>query len=176
METKYVFRGYYYLIKVEADFKITLLIMANIITSAKRVRENTSREINLKIDEKTLENISSYFGRSKEEITERIKELNREWDIERVLEINMSTLALSGIALSLLNDRRWLTLPTVVLGFFMQHALQGWCPPVTLFRYLQVRTRDEIDQEKHALKALRGDYAELRSAEEAFVSAIKDEP
>lgn len=149
--------------------------MASFITNTKRVRENTSPEANLKIDEKTLENITRYFGRSKEEITERIKELDKEWDIERVLEINMSTLAITGIALSVSKSRSWVVLPTVVLSFFAQHALQGWCPPVTLLRYFKVRTRDEIDQEKHALKALRGDYAELRSAQEAFVAAIKDE-
>lgn len=150
--------------------------MASFITNSKRVRQNTSPEANLKIDEKTLENITRYFGRSQEEITERIKVLGAEWDIERVLQANMATLALSGIALSFSKNRSWLILPTVVLGFFMEHAVQGWCPPITLLRYFKIRTRDEINQEKHALKALRGDYAELRSAQEAFVAAIKDEP
>jgi hypothetical protein len=152
-----------------------LFIMPNFITKTKRVRENTSPETNLKIDEKTLENITHYFGRSKEEITDRIKELDNEWDIEQVLELSMSAVGLAGISLSLSKNKTWLAVPTIMLGFFAQHSLQGWCPPVTLFRSLKIRTRDEIDQEKHALKALRGDYTELRSAQEAFVSAIKDE-
>lgn len=149
--------------------------MASFITKTNRVRENTSSKANMKIDEQTLENITRHFGRSEEEITERIKKLDKEWDIERVLGINMATLALTGITLSLFKDQKWLALPTVVLGFFAQHAVQGWCPPVTILRSLKVRTRDEINQEKHALKALRGDYAQLRSAQEAFVAAIKDE-
>lgn len=143
--------------------------MERIISRAKRVRENTSRITNLKIDEKTYENIKLYSRLTEEEISKRIKDLDKEWDIERVLEINMSALALTGIFLSSKN-RGWLILPTVVMGFFAQHALQGWCPPMVLFRYLKVRTRDEINQEKHALKALRGDYSELRSAEEAFIA------
>ncbi len=147
--------------------------MNNVFTNGKKVRNNTSSETNLKIDEETLENIKYYSDKSEREITKRIKELDEKWDIERVLELNMSTLALSGIILSKAASRRWLVLPAVALGFFAQHALQGWCPPVRLLRSLKVRTRDEIDQEKHALKALRGDYSNIRSAEEAFIAAKK---
>jgi hypothetical protein len=43
--------------------------------------------------------------------------------------------------------------------FFVQHAIQGWCPPIPIFRAYKVRTRPEIDREKYALKALRGDFA-----------------
>ena len=43
-------------------------------------------------------------------------------------------------------------------GFLLQHALQGWCPPVPVFRRLGVRTTAEIDRERYALKALRGDF------------------
>jgi len=31
------------------------------------------------------------------------------------------------------------------------HAVQGWCPPVPLFRAFGVRTRMEIDKEKYSL-------------------------
>jgi hypothetical protein len=51
-----------------------------------------------------------------------------------------------------------------VLPFLFQHAVQGWCPPVPLFRRLGVRTRKEIDAEKYALKAVRGDFDELPPA------------
>jgi hypothetical protein len=68
--------------------------------------------------------------------------------------------ALTGIALTVFHNRRWLILPTVVVGFFMQHAIQGWCPPLPLLRKLGFRTRKEIDQEKYALKILRGDFDE----------------
>lgn len=149
------------------------ITMNKILTNGKRVRKNTSSMANLKIDNETLENIKYYSGKSKQEITERIKELDEKWDIERVLEFNMSTLALTGIVLSKTSSRKWLALPAIVLGLFAQQALQGWCPPITLFRNLKIRTRDEIDQEKHALKALRGDYSGVRSAEEAFIAAKK---
>src|SRR5512135_2089568 len=49
-------------------------------------------------------------------------------------------------------------LPAAVAGFLLQHALQGWCPPVPLFRSLDVRTASEIAEERYALKILRGDF------------------
>lgn len=146
--------------------------MNNLITQGDRVRVKTSEQLKQDIDKKTFENVKDYFDRSDSVITRRIEELDEEWDIERVLGLNMSTLALSGFILSMKN-RYWLTLPVVVTGFFAQHSLQGWCPPVTLFRYFKFRTRKEIEREKHALKALRGDYADVKSAEEAYLAVNK---
>jgi hypothetical protein len=54
-----------------------------------------------------------------------------------------------------------LALPVVVLGFLLQHAVQGWCPPIALFRRIGIRTRREIDAEKHALRVLRGDFDDV---------------
>jgi hypothetical protein len=48
-----------------------------------------------------------------------------------------------------------------VLGFLLQHATQGWCPPVSVLRRRGVRTRREIEAERYALKALRGDFSGL---------------
>ena len=93
----------------------------------------------------------------------RIEELEREWDIERVLELNAALLALGGV-LAGLRDRRALVLPAVVTGFLAQHAVQGWCPPIVLFRRLGIRTRREIDAEKQALRVLRGDFESLERA------------
>lgn len=55
-------------------------------------------------------------------------------------------------------DRRFYLLPAVVVGFLLQHAVQGWCPPMPVFRRLGVRTASEIEEERYALKALRGDF------------------
>lgn len=43
-------------------------------------------------------------------------------------------------------------------GFLFQHAIQGWCPPLPILRRLGFRTAEEINQERYALKALRGDF------------------
>ena len=80
-----------------------------------------------------------------------------------MLETNASVLAFSGLAFAIARDRRWLVVPAIVLPFLFQHAVQGWCPPLPLLRRLGVRTRREIDREKYALKALRGDFRGVQS-------------
>jgi hypothetical protein len=45
---------------------------------------------------------------------------------------------------------------------FLQHAVQGWCPPVPIFRRLGIRTQTKIDHERYALKVLRGDIKKIK--------------
>lgn len=122
--------------------------------SADRVRRSTAPEVNREIDRRTNSNIRRYANSSEETIHKRIEELDREWDIERALEVNASTLALTGLVLGVTVDRKWLLLPGLVLPFLLQHGLQGWCPPLPILRRYGVRTRGEIDREKYELKAL----------------------
>lgn len=116
-----------------------------------RVRRSTSDEINAEIDRKTERNIAQYSALGEEAIKNRVQALDAEWDIERVLEVNASTLALTGVALGALVNKKWLWLSAGVLGFLLQHGIQGWCPPLPVLRRMGIRTRGEIDREKYAL-------------------------
>lgn len=104
----------------------------------------------------------AYYADHPEEIADRLRELDREWDVERTLEANAASLVLAGTVLGLLSGRRFLVVPAIVGGFLLQHALQGWCPPVPLLRRMGRRTQAEIEAERYALKALRGDFDGLR--------------
>ena len=126
--------------------------------TADRVQRNTAVETNERIKRETEERVKTYESRSCEEITRRIEELDREWDIERWLETNASTLALTGVTLGVLHSKKWLIVPGIVLPFLLQHAVQGWCPPLPLMRRFGIRTSEEIEREKYALKVLRGDF------------------
>jgi hypothetical protein len=126
-----------------------------------RVIEQTPDYINDRILQKTEENIARYSAAGPEAIRQRLAELDREWDIERFLEVNASIVSLTGFAFGILRNRRWLILPIAVGAFLLQHALQGWCPPVSVFRRLGIRTSAEIEHERYALKALRGDFRNL---------------
>lgn len=123
-------------------------------TSKDRVRHATAPYVNREIDHRTNRNIRRYANSSDEVINRRIEELDQEWDIERALEVNASTLALTGLFLGVTVNKKWFMLPGVVLTFLLQHGLQGWCPPLPLLRRMGVRTRGEIDREKYELKAL----------------------
>lgn len=128
-----------------------------------RVRENTAEEINQQIRQRTECNIMESIAGGPKAIELRLDELDREWDIERTLETMAPTLSLIGLALGVTKSRKWLVVPAVVQSFFLQHALQGWCPPVPVLRRLGFRTPDEINEERYALKALRGDFKKLAS-------------
>jgi hypothetical protein len=68
---------------------------------------------------------------------------------------------LIGTGLGASVNRRWFALPAIVGAFLLQHAVQGWCPPLPVFRRLGFRTAAEIDRERYALKALRGDFDKI---------------
>jgi hypothetical protein len=130
--------------------------------TARRVPAHTAPHVNRRIEQE-IEASVAYFAEHPEEIDDRLDELDREWDIERTLEANAASFSLLGLTLGLTLDRRWLALPVGVAAFLLQHAVQGWCPPVPVFRRLGVRTAGEIDQERYALKALRGDFDRIAS-------------
>lgn len=138
-----------------------------------RVRANTPPEINRAIDTEIATTVRLYASKSDYEITKRIKELDLEWDIERYLEANAAILTFTGAALGLKKSRNWFVLPLVVSVFLFQHAVQGWCPPVSVFRRLGIRTRREIEVEKYALKALRGDFDEV-SYQDSSIDRAKE--
>jgi len=125
-----------------------------------RVPAHTAAHVNQRIQHEIEESVL-YYSEHTSEIEERLDDLDREWDIERTLEANAASISLIGLGLGMAMDRRFLWLPVGVAAFLLQHAVQGWCPPVSVFRRLGVRTAGEIAQERYALKALRGDFAHL---------------
>jgi hypothetical protein len=78
--------------------------------------------------------------------------------VERYLEVNAAIFTLIRTVLGFKKSRKWFILPLIVSIFLFQHAVQEWCPPVSVFRRLGIRTRREIEMEKYALKALREDF------------------
>ena len=128
--------------------------------TASRVSSNTDPCINERIRLKTQRNLD-YHRNHPEQIDLRLRELDAEWDVERMLETGASTLTLTGLLLGITRNRKWLLLSLAVQGFFMQHALQGWCPPLPVLRRLGFRTQYEIEQERYALKVLRGDFRNI---------------
>ena len=133
-------------------------------TTAERVTGHTAEAVNEHIRRKTEECVERTARGGHAAIAARLSELDEEWDVERCLETGASSLVLTGTLLGLTVDKRWLMLPAGVAAFLLQHALQGWCPPLPILRRLGVRTSDEIAEERYALKALRGDFAGVGDA------------
>lgn len=143
-------------------------------TTVDRVRLHTTEAANARIRRTTEQNIRRLRHAGATAIQRRLDELDSEWDIERVLEANAASAVLLGSALGATVHRRFFALPVVVGAFLLQHAVQGWCPPLAVFRRLGVRTAAEIDHERYALKALRGDFAELSDANRGDSRRVAD--
>jgi hypothetical protein len=140
-------------------------------TTVDRVPAHTAADVNQRIHDEMVNRVQS-LAANPERIPQRLNELNEEWDIERAIEANASALAFTGVALGATADRRWLILPALVTAFLFQHAVQGWCPPVPVLRRLGFRTAHEIEQERHALKAIRGDFEQSQSKPHAALRAV----
>jgi len=144
-----------------------------------RVANHTKDDVNKQIARQLEANVY-YYARHPEEIAERLGELDAEWDIERSLELNWSVLSLASFGLALFS-RRLGILGAAAAGFMLQHALQGWCPPIPAMRRMGIRTTREINLERFALKALRGDFQGIdqnadpgRKAEQALYAASQN--
>jgi len=140
--------------------------MSLIADTRTRVETAGSAELTEQVRVEMLETLAHYAARL-DDIEARLSELDKEWDIERALEANAATLGLVGALLAVTHDRRWVALPMVVGAFLLQHAIRGWCPPLPVLRRLGFRTQVEIERERMALKALRGDFRALREPREA---------
>ena len=131
------------------------------IPTTTRVEQHTDEAINEKIRRRTEHNISCVGRQGRVGISRQLEKLDQEWDMERVLEANAASVALLGLGLGAFVNRRLFLLPAVVAGFLLQHAVQGWCPPVPIFRRLGYRTAREIASERYALKVIRGDFDDV---------------
>lgn len=77
------------------------------------------------------------------------------------------------MGLGLAVDRRWFWLSGAVAAFLLQHGVQGWCPPLPVLRKLGLRSRRELDWERAALKAIRGDFQGVTDAPAPARAALR---
>lgn len=138
--------------------------------TSERVSLHTSEKATERIRSETLRRLRD-IGYHPSRIERRLCALSVEWDIERVLEVNAALATLASVYLGYRSNPRWYLLSGVVGGFLLQHAIQGWCPPASIFRRLGFRTEKEIQMERVILKARRGDIHSLEgNADDALAS------
>lgn len=122
-----------------------------------RIREDVRRETEMRL--------LYYSQAGTEAIDERLDQLDTEWGIERAFQAGAAGLALFGLTFGALFNRKWFVFPALAAGCLLQQSTRGWSPPMALLRKLGVRTTAEIDFERYGLKALRGDFREIESAD-----------
>jgi hypothetical protein len=121
-----------------------------------RIREHSSDSANQRIDRETRGAIEEAL-RSSETRRARLRELDQEWDIDRALMLNFGVVGAYSAFNAMRQLRRghiglWSLFLGVQLGFLINHAVRGWCPPMPLFRRLGFRSAKEIAAERLALQ------------------------
>lgn len=137
-------------------------------STTERTAVNTCEQVNARIRRQAEANVSWTASAGPDEIGRRLAELDREWDIERIVEVIAPGVTLAWLLMGTKVNRKLLAIAALVQGFVLLHGLQGWFPPLPILRRLGIRTSTEIDQERNALKALRGDFREVSSAAQAL--------
>lgn len=128
-----------------------------ILPTAARVAQNTNPKVNAAVRAETLSRLRA--AADSHGYAAAIRRTECAWDTERVLEANATALILASLALGIWKDRRWLWLTGAVAAFLLQHAVQGFCPPLPVIRRLGIQTAEELANERLALRLLRGDFS-----------------
>lgn len=130
-------------------------------TTTERVMLNTNRRINDSISEQTRERVSYYAAATPPLLEQRLRELDHEWDVERITSAFVGTGLTLSVLLTSAQGEAWLVVTLILSTFLLLHALVGWSPLLPLIRLWGCRTAREIAHERYALKALRGDFQRL---------------
>lgn len=148
-----------------------------IYTSRDRVRKAGPDSVNESIDRHLMDRLHHLSPQSQEAIDQRLAELEQEWSFDRLMGAQAAVVGLSGLWLAATDDRGWVGMSAFSLLMLLLYALFGWCPPVQTLRRFNIRTEQEINLERYALKAMRGDFGSVdrlkgrKKAEAAYRAA-----
>ena len=108
-------------------------------------------------DSRTTETTMNYFTATPESVDNRLKELEKEWDLERVHELNASFSGLNGTLLGKILDKHFASLPFSTSTRLVNETPYEWNPSITLFESLGYRPKHEIEKEKQFLQTLKNE-------------------
>ena len=122
----------------------------------------------IKSDSKETRSLELY-ARRPDAIAGRLEELDREWDFCQAAAAASVGMSLATLATAFSRRGRWAVLPLTALQAVLvkQTFSPGGSPLGKLAGRCGLRTRREIESERFALKALRGDFQNLPSSAEA---------
>jgi hypothetical protein len=128
-------------------------------------------EHSTEVEKEIQDRLNGYYNDQKN-INWRLAELDEEWDIERILLVKGAALTTAGVVLGITVNKKWLALPLVFSLVSLTGITKGWTKLLPLIGKLGFRTRAEIEKEKYALKAIRGDFKYLLDVPNAVWNAV----
>lgn len=102
--------------------------------------------------------MARYAAAPPEVLEHRLRELDREWDVDRVTATVFGLVLLGSVLLAYFVGAGGLVLAGILSICLLLHGLAGWTPARPLILRLCYRTPWEIAHERCALKMIRGDF------------------
>jgi hypothetical protein len=99
-------------------------------------------------------------------ITDRLNQIDKEWSAGRMTKATIGVLIVLGLGLTALTNPWWLVLPAFGGVFLLQYLFTNRSWLGATFHEMGFRSGAEIDHERFALKALRGDFRHLPTVHE----------
>jgi len=110
----------------------------------------------------------AYYAKNPEELADRLRELDGEWDSSQAAAAASVGMSLASLASAFSRRGRWAVLPiTAVQAVLVRHAIAPGGVLGKVAGRCGLRTRRQIESERYALKALRGDFQGLPTTTEA---------
>jgi hypothetical protein len=94
-------------------------------------------------------------------INDRLCQLEDEWSAGRATKVTLSFVILIGVAMTAAFGPWWAILPIAAGLFLLQYAFTRTSWMGSMFREMGFRPGAKIEEEKFALKTLRGDFRHL---------------
>src|SRR5262245_12923879 len=110
---------------------------------------------------RTADTVAGVIYEGPEAIEKRLADLDREWTAGRVIKVAAGLALVAGLALATLLHPAWLVLPVIVGLLLLEYAVRCDSVLTWLLRSAGFRTSKQIEHERIALKALRGDFRNL---------------
>jgi hypothetical protein len=129
--------------------------MMNSFTTARKHNAVCARTENLQ------ERLACIADAGPQAIEDRLTDLDREWTAGRITKAVIGVALVVGFVLAAFVNPWWLILPAVGGLFLLQYLFDRTSWLGRLFHTMGFRHGSEVDQEKMALKVLRGDFRDV---------------
>ena len=91
-------------------------------------------------------------------VEDRLRQIEREWSAGRVTKVVVAFAVLGGMGLGLALGGWWYAMPVIAGLFLLQYLFTRTSWLGRVFQEMGFRSGQAIDEERFALKALRGDF------------------
>lgn len=112
-------------------------------------------------ESRVRDSVRYYTSLGPEAVADRLRELDAEWGLERALTAGLAGVSAFGLVMGFFGSRTLRLLTWIATPLLFAYSIGKWAPSAELTDRRGLRTRKEIEEERYALKAWRGDFQGL---------------